>query len=213
MAASTCFGEIPARAHPFYMSDCANPIADKKMHRRPIKGLPSSNPARLAVVETAIWNDDLTTGRVPFYQRDTAVDIYILEVSLAATPLPHKNNRNLYTGLNTDLQIGIYSVPGSGPASYVMDRTALFRSPYGEGEGFGPNTGGQVINSISTVHSAPTSYRRFGAEAPLMLRIVAPSLEGRYALGVVLTLNHGYGDAVDFHYQFHIHGAHCPVNE
>jgi hypothetical protein len=199
------FAQIPPRSHPFYMSDCANP--GDKLHSRPI----GDGSRRLAVVETAIWNDDMTTGLVPFYDRDTIIDIYVIEASLAVTPLLH-DGANPHSGLNTDLQIGLYEVPPHGPAVYQMDKTALFRTPYGKGEGYGPNSGGQVINAISTVQTAPMSYRRFSLEAPLVLQIVTPPEEGRYALGVVLTLNHAYGDDVDFHYQFHIHGAHCRAN-
>ena len=48
----------------------------------------------------------------------------------------------------------------------------------------------------------------FGHKTPLVLQITTPSEPDNYALGVVLTVNHGFGPIV-FHYQFHIHGAHC----
>ena len=192
----TPFAGIPTHAHPFYMSDFANP-GDKLQYPNPGVG----------IIETAIWNDDLTTGRVPFYQEKTNIDIYIIEASLAVTPLPlQKTNRD--SGVNTDLQIGLYKVPKKGPARYIRDATALFRTPYGKGEGYGPNQGGQVINAISTLQTAPMSYRHFGTETPLVLQITTPSEPDNYALGVVLTVNHGFGPIV-FHYQFHIHGAHC----
>ena len=99
----TPFAGIPTHAHPFYISDSANP-GDKLQYPNPGVG----------IIETAIWNDDLTTGQVPFYQEKTNIDIYIIEASLAVTPLPlQKTNRD--SGVNTDLQIGLYKVPKKGP--------------------------------------------------------------------------------------------------